>query len=141
MIKPFIIYEHTIIYQNTKEKIVDEIEYLISTRESELVFDEDGETLTDLRSKARYVVNKIKEYGWIYEEDLGHNVILINFYAHATRIVRLLREITDSTQLEYTGFIKSIYLLTEDLAESKEIAQIEQIHKQSDELISNLKSL
>lgn len=127
--------------ENTKEKIIEEIEYLINSRGTEVIYEDDAEDLLDVRSKARYVVNHIKECGWIYEEDLGHNVVVINFYAHATRIVRMLREIAASTQLEYTGFIKSIYLLTKDLSISKEIAQIEQIHKQTDELIANLKSL
>ncbi len=126
---------------NTKEKIIEEIEYLISSRGAEVIYEDDAKDLLDSRSKARYIVNHIKECGWVYEEDLGHNVVLINFYAHATRVVRLLREIAASTQLEYTGYIKSIYLLTQDLAISKEIAQIEQIHKQTDELITNLKSL
>lgn len=127
--------------ENTKDKIIDEIEYLIESRGSIEIDEDDARELSDVRSKARYVVNHIKDCGWTYEEDLGHNVILINFYAHASRVVRLLREIAASTQLEYTGYIKSIYLLTKDLVVSKEIAQIEQIHKQTDELISNLKSL
>lgn len=126
---------------NTKDKIIEEIEYLINSRDGEIICEEDAKDLADSRSKARYIVNHIKECGWIYEEDLGHNVVLINFYAHATRVVRLLREIAASTQLEYTGYIKSIYLLTQDLAVSKEIAQIEQVHKLTDELITNLKSL
>jgi hypothetical protein len=126
---------------NTKEKIVGEIEYLIESRGMEVIQEDDATDLFDARSKARYVVNHIKECGWIYEEDLGHRVVLINFYAHATRVVRLLREIATSTQLEYTGYIKSIFLLTQDLSASKEIAQIEQMYKQTDELIANLKSL
>lgn len=127
--------------ENTKDKIIGEIEYLIESRGSVEIFEDDAGELSDVRSKARYVVNHIKDCGWTYEEDLGHNVTLINFYAHASRMVRLLREIAASTQLEYTGYIKSIYLLTKDLITSKEIAQIEQIHKQTDELIANLKSL
>lgn len=91
--------------------------------------------------KARYIVNLIKECGWIYEEDLGHNVVLINFYPNATKMIRLIREITASTQVEYTGYVSSIYLLTRELSTSKEIAQIEQMYRQTDELIVSLKSL
>lgn len=133
--------ELEVMQENMKDKIIGEIEYLIESRGSVEIFEDDAGELPDVRSKARYVVNHIKDCGWTYEEDLGHNVILINFYAHASRMVRLLKEIAASTQLEYTGYIKSIYLLTKDLVTSKEIAQIEQMHKQTDELIANLKSL
>ena len=127
--------------ENKKDKIIEYIKKLLDDRVNVEILEDDADNLINNREKATYLVNHLKNCGWYFEEDLGYNNYSINFHDHSIKILNVLKEINDNVRLEYSGYISSIYSMVKDIENIQDASLIEQIHRQTEDLMTKLKSL
>jgi hypothetical protein len=127
--------------ENTKKIILDSIVYIIENNNNPDILEDDAVTLKDSRAKAVHMYNRIRDAGWIYEEEIKNNDILVCFDKKAMKVLDILKDIVSGSRLEYTGYLNTIYYHAEALKNFKNIESIEQMDKGTKDFISNLKGL
>ena len=94
----------------------------------------------DSRGKANSMLRKLESYGWIESETDKSYVQRVNFKEYAVKIIKTLLEIADGKQIEYQGYIYTIYSLARSNTEHPGIVLL-QILDNTDMLITGLKNL
>ena len=86
------------------------------------------------------MLRKLESYGWIESETDKSYVQRVNFKEYAVKIIKTLLEIADGKQIEYQGYIYTIYSLARSNTEHPGIVLL-QILDNTDMVITGLKNL
>lgn len=137
--KLFSVMEHQLSFGVEREVLVDELEYYFEqVHAAELTEEEFGHL--DSRGKANSILRKLEAYGWIEIETDKSYVQRVNFKEYAVKIMKTLLEIRDGKQIEYQGYIYTIYKLVRGNDEQPGVILL-QILENTDHLITGLKNL
>lgn len=137
--KLFTIMDNQLSFGVEREVLVEELQYYFEQANSaELVEEElEGE---DSRSKANWVLRRLEYYGWIEIETDKSYVQRVNFKEYAVKVIKTLTEIAEGKQIEYQGYIYTIYSLVRSNTDNPGIVLM-QILENTDLLITGLKNL
>jgi hypothetical protein len=86
------------------------------------------------------MIRKLEYYGWIEIETDKSYVQRVNFKEYAVKIIRTLLDIAEGKQIEYQGYIYTIYSLVRSDTENPGIVLLS-IVENTDMLITGLKNL
>lgn len=137
--KLFSTMEHQLSFGVERDVLVDELEYYFDqTQAAEM--QEEGFQALDSRGKANSMIRKLEAYGWIEIETDKSYVQRVNFKEYAVKIIKTLLEIADGKQMEYQGYIYTIYSLARSNTDHPGIVLL-QILDNTDMLITGLKNL
>lgn len=137
--KLFSTMEHQLSFGVERDVLVDELEYYFEqTQAAEL--EEDEFQALDSRGKANSMLRRLEFYGWIEVETDKSYVQRVNFKEYAVKIMKTLLEIAEGKQIEYQGYIYTIYSLVRSSTEHPGIVLL-QILENTDMLITGLKNL
>lgn len=151
-------------FQAEREKIVLKLQdYFDENHLDVFEFESEKEEVRTSRAKANAVINKLKDTGWIGEEELGNYKTSINLFSHSIRFLELLKSLDfknsidnlnddlsqndeipfgiDMYNSEYTGDIYAIYLLLKGFEINQGINVLEQVYIKTKIIINKLKSL
>lgn len=138
--KLFSTMEHQLSFGVERDVLVDELEYYFDqTQAAEMQEEEEFQAL-DSRGKANSMIRKLEAYGWIEIETDKSYVQRVNFKEYAVKIIKTLLEIADGKQMEYQGYIYTIYSLARSNTDHPGIVLL-QILENTDMLITGLKNL
>lgn len=122
-----------------REVLVDELQYYFEQLQAADIQDEEFQE-KDNRGKANLILRRLEFYGWIEIETDKSYVQRVNFNEFAVRIIKVLGEIADGKQVEYQGYIYTIYSLVRNSTDNPGIVLI-QVMENTDLLITGLKNL
>lgn len=137
--KLFSVMEHQLSFGVEREILVDELEYYFEQMHAAELADEEFLQL-DNRGKANSMLRKLESYGWIEIETDKSYVQRVNFKEYAVKMMKTLLEITEGKQIEYQGYIYTIYRLVRGSDEQPGVILL-QILENTDHLITGLKNL
>ena len=137
--KLFSTMEHQLSFGVERDVLVDELDYYFDqTQAAEM--EEDEFQALDSRGKANSMLRKLEFYGWIEVETDKSYVQRVNFKEYAVKIMKTLLEIAEGKQIEYQGYIYTIYSLVRSNTDHPGIVLL-QILENTDMLITGLKNL
>lgn len=137
--KLFTIMDNQLSFGINREVLVDELQYYFEQlNAAELVEEEFAEYGS--RGKANGILRKLEYYGWIEIETDKSYIQRVNFKEYAVRIIKTLCEIAEGKQVEYQGYIYTIYSLVRMTADNPGVVLM-QILDNTDLLITGLKNL
>ncbi len=131
--------EHQLSFGVERDVLVDELEYYFDQTHAADPVEEDFQAL-DSRGKANRILRKLEAYGWIEVETDKSYVQRVNFKEYAVRLMKTLLEIAEGRQIEYQGYIYTIYSLLRSSTDHPGIVLL-QILENTDLLITGLKNL
>lgn len=137
--KLFSVMKNQLSFGVERDILVEELQYYFEQSVSAEITGEEF-TGTDSRGKANAVLRRLEGYGWIEIETDKSYVQRVNFKEYAVRIMKTLLEIADGKQIEYQGYIYTIYSLVRGNTENPGIVLL-QILENTDNLITGLKNL
>lgn len=131
--------EHQLSFGVERDVLVDELEYYFDQTQAAEMEEEEFQAL-DSRGKANSMLRKLEFYGWIEVETDKSYVQRVNFKEYAVKIMKTLLEIAEGKQIEYQGYIYTIYSLVRSNTDHPGIVLL-QILDNTDMLITGLKNL
>lgn len=137
--KLFSVMESQLSFGVERDILVDELQYYFEQSASAEIAGEEF-AQDDSRGKANAVLRRLESYGWIEIETDKSYVQRVNFKEYAVRIMKTLLEIADGKQIEYQGYIYTIYSLVRGNTDNPGIVLL-QILENTDNLITGLKNL
>ena len=137
--KLFSVMEHQLSFGVEREVLVDELQYYFEQTSAAEIVEEEFQA-SDSRGKANGILRRLEYYGWIEVETDKSYVQRVNFKEYAVRIMKTLLEIADGKQIEYQGYIYTIYSLVRSSTDHPGIVLL-QILENTDLLITGLKNL
>lgn len=137
--KLFSVMEHQLSFGVEREILVDELQYYFEQSTAADVKDEDFSG-ADSRGKANGILRRLEFYGWIEIETDKSYVQRVNFKEYAVRLIKTLLEIASGKQIEYQGYIYTIYSLVRGNTDNPGVV-LRQILENTDLLITGLKNL
>ncbi len=137
--KLFSVLDYQLSFGVERDVLVEELQYYFEqTQAAEL---QDDEIVgKSSRGKANWMIRKLEYYGWIEIETDKSYVQRVNFKEYAVKIIRTLIDIADGKQVEYQGYIYTIYSLVKSKTENPGIVLLS-IVENTDMLITGLKNL
>lgn len=93
------------------------------------------------KDKASAVLRRLRKTGWIREEVGKNYETLIYLEDYASSILETLMNIDQTKQVEYSGYIHTIYTLVRSITEENASLSIEQIHTNTVKLVNSLRTL
>ena len=137
--KLFSVMEHQLSFGVERDVLVDELEYYFDQTGAAQVVEEDFAG-SDSRGKANGILRRLEYYGWVEVETDKSYVQRVNFKEYAVRLMKTLLEIEEGRQMEYQGYIYTIYSLVRGGWENPGVVLL-QILENTDALITGLKNL
>lgn len=131
--------EHQLSFGVERDVLVDELEYYFDQAQAADAVEEEFQAL-DSRGKANSILRKLEFYGWIEIETDKSYVQRVNFKEYAVRLIKTMLEIAEGRQIEYQGYIYTIYSLVRSNTDHPGIVLL-QILENTDLLITGLKNL
>jgi len=122
-----------------RDILVEELQYYFEQANAASVMEEDVDG-SDSRSKANWMLRRLEYYGWIEIETDKSYVQRVNFKEYAVKIIKTLTEIAEGRQIEYQGYIYTIYSLVKSNTDNPGIVLM-QILENTDLLVTGLKNL
>lgn len=122
-----------------REVLVDELQYYFEQTTAAEIVEEEFQA-SDSRGKANGILRRLEYYGWIEIETDKSYVQRVNFKEYSVRLMKTLLEIEDGKQIEYQGYIYTIYSLVRSNTENPGVVLL-QILENTDMLITGLKNL
>ncbi len=135
----FSIMEHQLSFGVEREILVDELEFYFNQENAAQLVEEEFQA-NDSRSRANGILRRLEHYGWIEIETDKSYVQRVNFKEYAVRVIKTLLDIADGKQIEYQGYIYTIYSLVKGPMDKPGIVLM-QIWENTDLLITGLKNL
>ncbi len=137
--KLFTVMDNQLSFGVERDVLVEELQYYFdqSNAVSILEDDMDGD---DSRSRANWMLRRLERYGWLEIETDKSYVQRVNFKEYAVKVIKALLEIADGKQIEYQGYIYTIYSLVRSNTDNPGIVLL-QILENTDYLITGLKNL
>ena len=137
--KLFSVMDYQLSFGIEREVVADELQYYFEQSEAAEIVEEDFAG-ADSRGKANGILRKLEHYGWIEIETDKSYVQRVNFKEYAVRVMKTLLEIEDGKQIEYQGYIYTIYSLVRGNTDNPGVVLL-QIMENTDLLITGLKNL
>ncbi len=137
--KLFSVMDHQLSYGVERDVLVEELQYYFEQTQAADLTGEDVEGKT-ARDKANWMLRKLENYGWIDIETDKSYVQRVNFKEYAVKVIRTLLEIAEGKQIEYQGYIYTIYSLVRSATDNPGIVLLS-IVENTDMLITGLKNL
>lgn len=137
--KLFSVMEHQLSFGVEREVLVDELQYYFEQSAAAEIVEEDFAG-ADSRGKANGILRRLEYYGWIEIETDKSYVQRLNFKEYSVRLMKTLLEIEEGKQIEYQGYIYTIYSLVRGTTDNPGVVLL-QILENTDFLITGLKNL
>ncbi|MCI9141437.1 MAG: hypothetical protein HFH87_02300 [Lachnospiraceae bacterium] len=137
--KLFSIMDNQLSFGVERDVLVDELQYYFE-QSNAADFSEEELVGTDSRSKANWMLRRLEHYGWLEIETDKSYVQRVNFKEYAVRIIKTFLEIAEGKQIEYQGYIYTIYSLVRSNTDHPGVVLL-QILENTDLLITGLKNL
>lgn len=137
--KLFSIMDNQLSFGVERDVLVDELQYYFE-QVNAVDFLEEELVGTDSRSKANWMLRRLEHYGWLEIETDKSYVQRVNFKEYAVKIIKTLLEVAEGRQIEYQGYIYTIYSLVRSNTEHPGVVLM-QILENTDLLITGLKNL
>lgn len=137
--KLFSVMDYQLSFGIEREVVADELQYYFEQSAAAEIVEEDFAG-ADSRGKANGILRKLEHYGWIEIETDKSYVQRVNFKEYAVRVMKTLLEIEDGKQIEYQGYIYTIYSLVRANTDNPGVVLL-QIMENTDLLITGLKNL
>lgn len=137
--KLFSVMEHQLSFGVERDVLVEELQYYFEQTQAADI-QEDEMQGKSARDKANWMLRKLETYGWIDIETDKSYVQRVNFKEYAVKVIRTLLEIAEGKQIEYQGYIYTIYSLVRSNTENPGIVLLS-IVENTDMLITGLKNL
>ena len=137
--KLFSVMEHQLSFGVERELLADELQYYFEQSAAAEIVDEEFSG-ADSRGKANGILRKLEYYGWIEIETDKSYVQRVNFKEYSVRLMKTLLEIEEGKQIEYQGYIYTIYSLVRGSTDNPGVVLL-QIMENTDLLITGLKNL
>ena len=135
----FSIMEHQLSFGVEREVLADELEFYFNQENAAQLVEEEFQAY-DSRSRANGILRRLEYYGWIEVETDKSYVQRVNFKEYAVKVIKTLLDIADGKQIEYQGYIYTIYSLVTGTMDKPGIVLM-QIWENTDLLITGLKNL
>ena len=139
LVKLFTVMDHQLSFGVERDILVQELQYYFEQTQAAAI-DEEGFTGKSSRDKANWMLRRLEYYGWIEVETDKSYVQRANFRDYAVKIIKTLLEIEEGKQIEYQGYIYTIYSLVRSSTDSPGIVLLS-ILDNTDMLITGLKNL
>lgn len=137
--KLFAVMDHQLSFGVERDVLVEELQYYFEQTQAAELEGEDVEGKS-ARDKANWMLRKLENYGWIDIETDKSYVQRVNFKEYAVKVIRTLLEIAEGKQIEYQGYIYTIYSLVRSKTDNPGIVLLS-IVENTDMLITGLKNL
>jgi len=137
--KLFSIMDQQLSFGIEREIAVEELQYYFEQRNAAEMEEEEFCT-ADNRGKANFMIRRLEQFGWLEIETDKSYIQRVNFKEYAVRIMKTLLEVADGKQVEYQGYIYTIYSLVKTATDNPGIV-LAQILENTDLLITGLKNL
>lgn len=137
--KLFSVMDHQLSFGVERDVLVEELQYYFEASQAADLLGEDVEGKS-ARDKANWMIRKLENYGWIDIETDKSYVQRVNFKEYSVKVIRALLEIADGKQIEYQGYIYTIYSLVRSSTDNPGIVLLS-IVENTDMLITGLKNL
>lgn len=137
--KLFSVMDHQLSFGVEREVLVDELQYYFEQSVAAEIVEEDFAG-SDSRGKANGILRKLERYGWLEIETDKSYVQRVNFKEYSVRVMKTLLEIEEGKQIEYQGYIYTIYSLVRSNTDNPGVVLL-QILENTDLLITGLKNL
>lgn len=137
--KLFSVMEYQLSFGVERELMVDELQYYFEQSAAAELIDEEFAG-SDSRGKANGILRRLEYYGWIEIETDKSYVQRVNFKEYSVRLMKTLLDIEDGKQIEYQGYIYTIYSLVRGNTDNPGVVLL-QIMENTDLLITGLKNL
>lgn len=137
--KLFSVMEQQLSFGVEREVLVDELQYYFEQATAAEFIEEEFQA-SDSRGKANGILRRLEYYGWIEIETDKSYVQRVNFKEYSVRLIKTLLEIEDGKQIEYQGYIYTIYSLVRSNTDNPGVVLL-QILENTDMLITGLKNL
>lgn len=137
--KLFSVMDYQLSFGIEREVVADELQYYFEQSVAAEIVEEDFAG-ADSRGKANGILRKLEHYGWIEIETDKSYVQRVNFKEYAVRVIKTLLEIEDGKQIEYQGYIYTIYSLVRGNTDNPGVVLL-QVMENTDLLITGLKNL
>jgi len=130
-------------FETKKEDIVRSlcIFFENSNNMKDTIINEDGETYKTLNEKASFVLRKLKDCGWIGEEELGDYKVSLHFYDYSFIMLEALEKICYGDADNYSRDIFDIYSIIDNFETDDPIDVIELTYKKTKDLIKRLQNI
>jgi hypothetical protein len=137
--KLFSVLDHQLSFGVERDVLVEELQYYFEQAQASDFKEEEVDGKSS-RDKANWMIRKLEYYGWIEIETDKSYVQRVNFKEYAVKIIRTLLDIAEGKQIEYQGYIYTIYSLVRSNTENPGIVLLS-IVENMDMLITGLKNL
>lgn len=137
--KLFSVMEQQLSFGIEREVLVDELQYYFEHSSAAEIVEEEFQG-SDSRGKANGILRRLEYYGWIEIETDKSYVQRVNFKEYSVRMIKAILEIEDGKQIEYQGYIYTIYSLVRSNTDNPGVVLM-QILENTDMLITGLKNL
>lgn len=137
--KLFSVMDHQLSFGVERDVLVEKLQYYFEQTQAAELEGEDVEGKS-ARDKANWMLRKLENYGWIDIETDKSYVQRVSFKEYAVKVIRTLLEIAEGKQIEYQGYIYTIYSLVRSATENPGIVLLS-IVENTDMLITGLKNL
>ncbi len=140
----FVIMGRQLSFGVERDVLVDELQFYFDSAMAAQFPDEelekvDKESMSS-RDKANFILRRLENYGWISVETDHSYVQRVNFRDYAIKMMKTLLDISEEKQVEYQGYIYTIYSLARTAGENPALGLL-QIVENTDALLTGLKSL
>lgn len=135
----FSVMQHQLSFGVEREVLADELQYYFDQSMAAEIVEEDFSG-NDSRAKANFILRRLEYYGWIEIETDKSYVQRVNFKEYSVKIMKTLLEIEEGKQIEYQGYIYTIYSLVRANTDNPGVVLL-QILENTDFLITGLKNL
>lgn len=137
--KLFSVMDHQLSFGVERDVLIEELQYYFEASQAAEL---EGEEVAgkSARDKANWMLRKLENYGWVDIETDKSYVQRVNFKEYAVKVIRTLLEIAEGKQIEYQGYIYTIYSLVRSSTDNPGVVLLS-IVENTDMLITGLKNL
>ena len=131
--------DHQLSFGVERDVLIEELQYYFEASQAAEL---EGEEVAgkSARDKANWMLRKLENYGWVDIETDKSYVQRVNFKEYAVKVIRTLLEIAEGKQIEYQGYIYTIYSLVRSSTDNPGVVLLS-IVENTDMLITGLKNL
>ena len=137
--KLFTVMDNQLSFGVERDVLVDELQYYFDQSNAAELTDEELKG-SDSRGKANWMLRRLEFYGWIEVETDKSYIQRVNFQEYAVKIIKTLLEIAEGKQIEYQGYIYTIYSLVRSHTDNPGVILLQTVDN-TDMLITGLKNL
>lgn len=139
LVKLFSVMSNQLSFGVERDILVQELQFYFEQDQAAAILDESFNGKNS-RDKANWMLRRLEYYGWIEIETDKSYVQRASFQEYAVKLMKTLLEIEEGKQIEYQGYIYTIYSLVRSSTDNPGIVLLS-ILENTDMLITGLKNL